>query len=267
MIIIRKNYKLKEENYKFWISRILNKERKVCTNDVNLDLLEEDQIIKRIKDNKKILEIGSGNGILLKRFLKSKKIKKYIGTDFVSELINLSKKKYKNLGNVSFFQKDMTLIDESSFNIKFDYIISKRAIQNVLNYKLQLESIDNIGYHLKKNGLMILVESSSTAQKNINFLRKKYNLPKIIPPYHNLFLNDLKIKKYKFKNVKLLKINNFSSNFYYITRIIYAYYAKFYLKQKVNYSHNLSKIGLLMTDYNLLNLDLSQIKTYLFKKK
>ena len=93
--MFKKNYKYKKENYEFWLSRYNNSERKVCTNDIYLDLLEEDQIIKNIRNNKTILEIGSGNGILLKRLLRRKKIKKYLGTDFVIELIEKSKKHFK----------------------------------------------------------------------------------------------------------------------------------------------------------------------------
>ena len=89
------NYKFKKENYNFWLKRIKKQDRKVCTNDVYLDLLEEDQIINNIRNNKTILEVGSGNGILLKRLLSKKKIRKYLGTDFVEELVEKSKKKFK----------------------------------------------------------------------------------------------------------------------------------------------------------------------------
>lgn len=160
----------------------------------------------------------------------------------------------------------MTSIDETTFSKKYDYIIAKRAIQNILSHKLQLKVIDNAGFFLKKDGLMILVESSATAQKNINDLRKKYKLSKIIPPFHNLFFNDYKIKKYKFKNIKLIKIENFSSNFYFTSRIIYALYSKFFLKKNPVYNHPLNKIASILKE-NLLNVDLSQIKTYFFKKK
>ena len=70
--MLKKNYKFKIDNYKFWLSRSNRNERKVCTNDIYLDLLEEDQIINNLKNNKTILEIGSGNGILLRRLLKKK---------------------------------------------------------------------------------------------------------------------------------------------------------------------------------------------------
>lgn len=263
---MKNNYKYKKENYNFWVDRLKKqKETLVCTKDIILDELEENQIIKNIKTNKTILELGCGNGVILKKILKKKKIKSYLGTDFVKELIDSCKFKF-NSENLNFKTLDMTLIDKSTFSERYDYIITKRAIQNILSHKLQLKVIDNAGYFLKKKGMMILVESSANAQRNINALRKKYKLSKIIPPFHNLFFNDDKIKNYKFKNVKLFKINNFSSNFYFISRIIYALYAKKFLKKKPTYNHPLNKIAS-MLDEKLIKNDFSQIKTYIFKKK
>ena len=73
----------------------------------------------------------------------------------------------------------MSTVSDKSFDKKFDYIISKRAIQNILSAKIQLKIIDNLGLHLRKSGKVILVESSSNAQKNINEMRKKYGLKKL----------------------------------------------------------------------------------------
>jgi len=263
--MFKQNYKFKNENYNFWVKRIKKQERKVCTNDVYLDLLEEDQIITNIRNNKTILEVGSGNGILLKRLLSKKKIKKYLGTDFVEELVEKSKKKFKRK-NIDFKTVDMTAINKKTFRGQYDYIISKRAIQNVLSSKLQLKTMDNLGNFLKKNGKMILVESSSTAQNNINLYRKKYRLSKIIPPFHNLFFDDNKIKNYNFKNVKLERIVNFSSNYYFISRILNAILCKKYLKKKPSYNDPLNLVGLEVND-KLLEIDFSQIKTYFFRRK
>jgi ubiquinone/menaquinone biosynthesis C-methylase UbiE len=263
---MKNNYKYKKENYNFWVDRLKRqKENLVCTKDIILDQLEENQIIDNIKTNKTILELGCGNGVILKKILKKKKIKSYLGTDFVKELIDNCKFKF-NSKKTKFKTLDMTMINKSTFPEKYDYIITKRAIQNILNHELQLKVIDNVGYFLKKNGLMILVESSANAQKNINDLRKEYKLSKIIPPFHNLFFDDKKVKKFKFKNVKLVKIENFSSNFYFISRIIYALYTKIFLKKNPNYGHPLNIIASTIKE-DLLNKDLSQIKTYFFKKK
>jgi ubiquinone/menaquinone biosynthesis C-methylase UbiE len=263
---MKNNYKHKKENYNFWVDRLKKqKENLVCTKDIILDKLEENQIIKNIKTNKTILELGCGNAVLLKKILKKKRIRSYLGTDFVKELIDNCKFKF-NSKNIKFNMLDMTLINKTTFPEKYDYIITKRAIQNILNHELQLKVIDNAGYFLKKNGLMILVESSATAQENINNLRKKYKLSKIIPPFHNLFFDDYKIKKFKFKNIKLVKIENFSSNFYFISRIIYALYTKIFLKKIPIYEHPLNIIASTIKE-DLFNKDFSQIKTYFFKKK
>lgn len=258
------NYKNKQKNYNFWLDRFKkNKDHLVCSKDIRLNNFENDFMVKNIKKNKSILEIGCGNAVLLKKLI-SKKPKYYLGTEFVKELTEHNKKTIKKK-NIFFDNLDMTLVNKKSFNKKFDYIISKRAVQNVLSKKLQLKSIDNLGFFLKKEGKMLLMESSINAQKNINKFRKIFNLHKIIPPWHNLFLDDNLIKKYKFKSVKLIKIENFSSSFYFVTRIIYAAYAKF-KNEKVNFINPLNLIATLL-DNKIFKEDFSQIKMYIFKKK
>ena len=159
----------------------------------------------------------------------------------------------------------MTNFKSHQLSRKFDYIISKRAIQNVLSKKLQLKAIDKIGNFLKKNGLMLLMESSSTAQSNLNRIRKRFNLHKIVPPWHNLFLDDEVIKKHSFKNVQFIKMENFASSFYFITRVIYAAYAKIKKKQ-TNFINPLNLIAT-MVENKIFKEDFSQIKMYVFKKK
>ncbi len=189
----------------------------------------------------------------------------YLGTDFVKDLVDVCKKKSTSQEH-NFIQQDMTDINSSSCDKKYDFIISKRAIQNVLEEKLQIQTIENLGHFLKDDGLMILVESSGNAQNSLNFEREKYNLHKIIPPFHNLFFDDDKIKNHVFENLKLIEILPFASDFYYLTRIIYARYAKEFLNEKTNYNHPLEKIAISMANNQHTN-KFSQIQTYIFKKK
>ena len=49
----------------------------------------------------------------------------------------------------------MTEVKDSDLNDEFDFIISKRAIQNVIDTNLQLKAIDNFE-NSYKNGQMIL---------------------------------------------------------------------------------------------------------------
>jgi len=260
------DYKYKKENYNFWLRRLKeNKPEQVCTNDIAFDEVEDNQILSRLRNGADVLEIGCGTGILYKKISEKYNIKKYIGIDFVKELIDECAKKISNQ-NHKFQQLDMTAISKDEFSEKFDFIITKRAVQNVLDEKIQLNTIDNLGSFLKNDGYMILVESSKTAQNRLNNERAKYNLHEIIPPSINLFFNDENVKKYNFQNVKLVEIVPFASDFYYITRLIYARYAKEYLKENTSYDHPLEKIAISMAD-RMSTKDYSQIQTYLFTKK
>lgn len=260
------DYKLKKENYNFWLKRLKeNKPEQVCTNDIAFDEVEDNQILNRLKNDSSVLEIGCGTGILYEKISKKYNIKKYIGIDFVQDLIDECNIKILNQ-NHKFEQLDMTSISKDQFTEKFDFIISKRAVQNVLDEKIQLNSIDNFGLFLKNDGYMILVESSQNAQNRLNNERAKYNLHEITPPFINLFFNDENVKNYRFQNVKLVEIVPFASDFYYITRLIYARYAKEHLKEKTNYDHPLEKIAISMAD-RMSTKDYSQIQTYIFKKK
>ena len=260
------DYRLKKENHDFWVERLKNnQERQVCTNDVAFDDVEDNEIIKRVEDNKNILEIGCGNGVLYSKIAQKLKNFEYLGTDFVKDLVDVCAKKSKS-DKHKFIQQDMTDINSSSFEKKYDFIISKRAIQNVLEQDLQIQTIENLGNFLKDDGMMVLVESSADAQKRLNLARKKYDLDEIIPPFHNLFFDDERLKDYSFKSIELVEISPFASDFYYITRLIYARYAKEFLKKKTNYDHPLEKIANSMTE-NQHTKDFSQIQTYIFRKR
>ena len=221
--------------------------------------------MSKLSNNSKILEIGCGNGLLYENIRKNLNVDQYVGTDFVSELINCCNSKILN-SNDGFIQLDMTEVNNNTFDIDFDFIISKRAIQNVLDKSLQFEVIDNFGYFLKQNGIMILIESSEDALQNINQERSKYGLKKINSPFHNLFFDDEMLIQHNFKNVELLELNPFSSDFYFITRIIYSRLAKEYLNEPPNYDHPLEKIALTMSN-KLSTKDYSQLKCYTFIKK
>ena len=109
-------------------------------------------------------------------------------------------------------------------------------------------------------------ESSSNAQQRINASRKIYNLPTLSAPFYNLFFDDELIRNYDYKNVKLLDIDPFSSDFYFITRIIYARFANEYLKAAPTYDHPLQQIAQTLSP-NQATKDFSQLQCYLFTKK
>lgn len=257
-------YKFKQESRDFWTRRLLEKEASlVCTNDPNLNRLESSQILNKLRDGAFVLEVGCGNGLLYEEIRERYQLEKYIGTDFVADLVEDCIQRKRDERD-DFFQIDMTDIKRDTFDVKFDFVISKRAIQNVLDVNLQLETIDNLGSLLRPGGKLILVESSSDAQGEINALRSRFSLPDITPPFHNLFFDDHKIRTHRFKNVSLLSVDPFASDFYYITRVIYARYADEFLREPPSYDHPLQMLAATMGE-NVTSA-FSQVQSYVFEK-
>ena len=244
---------------KYWSTRSKKKNLK-CTNDHLLEKFEIQYILPKIKKNSKVLDIGCGDGSLLKELFTKKKIKG-VGIDFSNELIKVAKKKSKK---IKFICYDMLKIKELKQEINaFDYIITKRSIQNLTSWNYQKKFLNELHKFCKKNTKIILVESSKIGLQNINLLRRKFNLKNIKMPWHNLYLDDNKIIKSRFKKIKLVKIEEIFSTYYFISRIINAIYSK-NLKRQPKYNDHLNFIGWKLPQDIVKNY--SQLKVYNFKK-
>ena len=203
----------------FWNKRSTKKKLK-CTNDHLLEKLETKLITPLIKKNAKVLDLGCGDGSLLKHL-----------------------KIYKNKKGIEFFCHDMSKINNlEQINGKYDYIITKRSIQNLTSWKDQKKFINILNNFINKKTRVFLIESSKVGLKNINKFRKKANLNEIKEPWHNLYLDDLKIKNTKFNKIKLLKIHEMFSTYYFVSRVLNAHECK--KKKKIpNYSDPLNILG------------------------
>ena len=66
------------------------------------------------------------------------------------------------------------------------------------------------------------MESSNNGLQKINEMRNKLKLKKIIKPWHNLYLDDSKIKKTNFYGLKLVNIKELFSTYYFTSRVLNA---------------------------------------------
>ena len=190
-----------------------------CTNDINLETNEIGIFLSIIKNKKNVLDIGCGDGELLRNLKKKNKCNCY-GIDFSQNLIKIAKRKSRN---INYYCIDMNKIkDEFKIKIKFDYIITKRSIQNLTSWKDQKKFIDQLKFFSGPKTKILLMESSNNGLRKINEMRNKLKLKKIIKPWHNLYLEDSKINKTNFNGLKLVNIKELFSTYYFTSRVLNA---------------------------------------------
>ena len=112
--------------------------------------------------------------------------------------------------------------NQFKINVKFDYIITKRSIQNLTSWSDQKKFLNQIRFFSSSKTKILLMESSNDGLKKINHARTKLNLKKIIKPWHNLYLDDEKMKKTNFDGIKLISIKELFSTYYFTSRVLNA---------------------------------------------
>ena len=228
-----------------------------CTNDINLESNEIKIFLSIIKKKKNVLDIGCGEGELLRNLKKKNKCNCY-GIDFSQKLIKIAKRKSKN---INYYCMDMNKIkDEFKAKIKFDYIITKRSIQNLTSWTEQKKFINQLKFFSGPKTKILLMESSNDGLININQMRKKLKLKKIIRPWHNLYLEDKKLKKTKFKGIKFVKIEELFSTYYFTSRVLNAA-----INPKPSYNDLLNLKGWKLPQ-NIIK-GFSQLRLYRFETK
>ena len=255
------SYTNKKKIKEFWNS---NKSVLAGQKDKQLKFREQYILNKKINSKSNILDLGCGTGELIKYLDYNDKIKTATGVDFSKKHISEAKKIKKK--NINFYCDDVvSFLDKKIIrNKKFDIIITKRLLINLDSETSQIKFINKISNFLKPNGIYIALESSFFYYVNINRLRKKIHLPFMKPMWHNIYINDKKIKRTSFKSLKLVKIEELFSTYYFFSRVINALFCSFF-RLEPKYDDLINKIGWSLPQ-NLLK-SYSRERIYFFKKK
>jgi ubiquinone/menaquinone biosynthesis C-methylase UbiE len=172
------------------------------------------QEISQLPPNKKILEIGCGNGIGTRLIQEYFQPREFVATEYDESLVEITKQKVKDL-NVLIEQADATKFRFT--NNEFDAVIGLSVIHHIPNWEDCLNELHRI---IKPNGLLIIKELSiETFETFFGKISRKF----VEHPYEDMFRKDefidyLKQKGFKIEVLMPHSMVGFLSDFYLVAR-------------------------------------------------
>ena len=167
------------------------------------------QIAKKLQKRfkpRKIIEIGSNDGVFLKNFSK----KKVIAVEPCKNLANLTKKKFETYPN--FWDKNLAKKISKRYS-KVDLIFSSNTISHIPNLKETFEAINDI---LSDRGVLVIEDPSLSSVIKINSYDQFYD--EHVYVFSALSMNKI-VKDYQLRLFDVEKISNHGGSLrYFITK-------------------------------------------------
>ncbi len=176
------------------------------------------------KDSLKILDIGCGNGTLLKKLSQIFPSSELFGVEMSPGLWEIAKN-----GLSSSLHKiilaDVTSDEISSIPLNyFDFCITERVLINIFHKSSRKILLENISRFLLPGGIYLLSESFKSSLRELNKARLEMKLPEISESLQNSYLSDHELsylQKFGLTEINGLLPQNFLSTHFYLTRVLH----------------------------------------------
>jgi len=184
--------------------------------------MEIREILARLEDGDRVLDIGCANGFSTVHFAAQRRVE-ILGLDYIPEMIEQAKKRSAELsgrlaGRVSFEVGDITAIDHAPES--FDKVVVIRVVINLGEWPNQLRGLRECARVLKPGGLLLLSEATLQGWKRLNGFRNEWAMPDIpIPPFNNYLDQDLVVEETS-SILELVSLVNYASTYYVGTRVL-----------------------------------------------
>lgn len=208
----------------FWTQQALKYRQSLAASWSDLPVIEMEirEILKRLNDGDKVLDIGCANGYSTVQFASKRRIN-IRGLDYVPEMIQeaqlrLSEVANSLLGAAEFVVGDITALNEPTGN--YDKVIVTRVIINLGQWEHQLKGLRECARVLKPGGILLLSEATLQGWRQMNGFRREWGLPDIPMPSFNQYLDQEQVIEAVSTDLQMIELSNFSSTYYIGTRVL-----------------------------------------------
>lgn len=184
--------------------------------------LEIRQLVDRLDDGDRILDVGCANGYSTVRYAAERRVT-VRGVDYLPEMIEQARARAAALdgrlkGTVEFAVADaMALPDPET---PYDKVITVRVLINLGSWEAQREALLGCARVLKPGGLLLLSEATEQGWSRLNAFRDEWGLPPIPVPGFNTYLDERRVLDTLGSSFDLVELSNFASTYYVATRVL-----------------------------------------------
>jgi SAM-dependent methyltransferase len=183
------------------------------------------RILKQLKGNMRILDIGCGNGFTTLKLHDTFPQHSFLGGDLSPEMIRVARESCNVPGSTAENKirfEVIDVLDLQRYESSFDIVLSVRCLINLPSSELQWAALKQIWQALRRHGQCILIENFQEPQEALNRIRGELGLPPIPVRWHNRYFNKSELVN---KCESLFEISEsvpITSTYYLITRVVYS---------------------------------------------
>jgi len=214
----------------FWTeqARVHGQGSAASWSDFRVMEMEVREIVKRLSDGDRVLDVGCANGFSTAQFASQRDIS-VRGVDYIPEMIEQARQRLQVIGHrlrggVEFAHGDITALQEPSTT--YDKVISIRVLINLRSWDWQLSALRECARVLKPGGTLLASEATVQGWERLNLFRSEWGLPEIPMPPFNEYIDEEILRAELPAELRLVEVVNFASSYYVGTRVLKPLLAK-----------------------------------------
>jgi ubiquinone/menaquinone biosynthesis C-methylase UbiE len=212
------------EVYEFWTKQAQEHDLSPSASwsDHHVIEMEIAEIVSRLNDGDRVLDVGCANGYSSVQFACARQIR-LKGVDYIPKMVDLARLRSATMsgkltGSVEFEVGEATQLKEPSG--AYDKVVVIRVLINLGTWERQLEALRECTRVLKPGGVLMLSEATLQGWRRLNQFRREWGMSDIPMPPFNQYLDVDQVVAAAAGELQLIELRDFASTYYVGTRVI-----------------------------------------------